>query len=191
VTFIIWGHGSSRKFKSEDSLMHCTSRESSKLIKRDCTTKQPWVIKYAPFSAILEMENPKIPVGPVCALELMPLANAADTIVRRWHLETPKVGNRLIGGGEIPVRGWVLATREQEQGRLHVVFRFKQRTLSFPIQEERRDVVEIICKASPDGHPCLRCGFRFPVDAAEAKQGFEIGFEVDGLIYTVARVSWV
>jgi hypothetical protein len=70
------------------------------LIKRDCTTKQPWVIKYAPFSAILEMENPKIPVGPVCALELMPLANAADTIVRRWHLETPKVGNRLIGGGD-------------------------------------------------------------------------------------------
>jgi hypothetical protein len=137
------------------------------------------------------MENPKIPVGPVCALELMPLANPADTIIRQWHLETPAVGDRLLGDGGIPVGGWVLATREQDHSRLHVVFRFQQRTLSFPLQEERRDVIEIICKSAPDGHPCLRCGFRFPVDAAEAKQGFEIGFEVDGLIYTVTRVSWV
>jgi hypothetical protein len=137
------------------------------------------------------MENPKIPVGPVCALELMPLANPADTIIRHWHLETPAVGDRQIAKGEIPVRGWVLATREQEQGRLHVVFRFKQRTLSFPLQEERSDVVEIICKASPNGHPCLRCGFGFQIDAAEGAQGFEIGFEADGLIQTAAKVSWV
>ena len=171
--------------------MHYTSRESSKSIKNDCTTKQPWVIKCAPFSAILEMENPKIPVGPVCALELMPLANPADTIIRQWHLETPAVGDRQIAKGEIPVRGWVLATREQAQGLLHVVLRFKQRTLSFPLQEERRDVIEIIFKSVPDGHPCLRCGFRFPVDAAEAAQRFEISFEADGLIQTAAKVSWV
>jgi hypothetical protein len=126
-----------------------------------------------------------------CTIELIPFQQSADSIVRHWHLETPAVGDRQIAKGEIPVRGWVLATREQEQGRLHVVFRFKQRTLSFPLQEERSDVVEIICKASPDGHPYLRSGFRFHIDVAEAAQGFEIGFEADGLIQTAARVSWV
>jgi hypothetical protein len=126
-----------------------------------------------------------------CTIELIPFEQSADSIVRQWHLETPAVGDQLMAKGEIPVRGWVLATREQEQGRLHVVFRFKQRTLSFPLQEERSDVIEIICKASPDGHPCLRSGFRFQIDAVEAAQGFEIGFEADGLIQTAAKVSWV
>ncbi len=124
----------------------------------------------------------------ICILELVPLAESSNSVVRQWHIETPAPGDKYPRGSEIPVRGWALASREQEQSSLHVVLRLKDRTLSLPLSEERPDVVEIVCKANPEGHPYLRSGFQFQIDATEAAKGFEIGFETDGRIFPVASI---
>ena len=37
--------------------------------------------------------------------------------------------------------------------------------------------------------PQLQCGFTYPIATEDAVGGFEIGFEIDGYIYVVAKVS--
>jgi hypothetical protein len=113
-----------------------------------------------------------------------------NATIRQCHLETPCVDDMLPAGAELVVRGWVLAAKDCDQSKLHVVFRLKTHTLSYPMNESRGDVVKAICQAEPEGHPCLLCGFHRTIPASEAAQGFEIGFETDGLIQPVARISW-
>jgi hypothetical protein len=116
--------------------------------------------------------------------------NPTNAPTRHWHLETPCVDDTLPAGAELVVRGWALAAQDSNQSKLHVVFRLKTHTLSYPLNEPRGDVVKAICEAEPEGHPCLISGFRRMIPAAEAAQGIEIGFESDGLIQPAAKISW-
>jgi hypothetical protein len=108
-------------------------------------------------------------------------------LITRFHIDSPKSESRIASGGALVIGGWAIAVPEQ-QNRVHLVLRFPGYTLSHPLNTDRGDVIEKVVKASAHGHPQLKCGFRYSVPLAEAKAGFEIGFETDGYIYTVARV---
>ncbi len=110
-------------------------------------------------------------------------------IVSHWHLETPAHDTPASAADPLTVRCWALAADPQFQSHLHMVLSLSGRTVSIPASENRADVVQAICKADPDGHPQLHCGFKYSLPAAEAIAGFRIGFETDGLIHPAARIS--
>lgn len=112
-----------------------------------------------------------------------------SAIVSHWHLETPAHDSPASDAASVTVRCWALAADPQLQSHLHMVLSLTARTVSIPASENRADVVKAICKAEPDGHPQLRCGFMYSLPAAEAMAGFQIGFETDGLIHPAARIS--
>lgn len=128
----------------------------------------------------------------VWKVELEPLDSFSD-IVQRWHLESPTGGSPVSSSvdGVLDFRVWALAAVPEAQNRLHLVLRFPGRTVSHPANIARGDVIEIILKADPVGHSQKKCGYRISLPAAEALQGFEIGFETDGLIHSAAKVSLV
>ena len=109
-------------------------------------------------------------------------------IIAQWHLESPQHGDVISGEGLLLVQGWALTIDPVLQSSLHIVFRFKDCTLSFPLNLSRIDVVEQVCKAPAVGHQQLLSGFSQSVAAREAGRGFEIGFEVDGLIHPAAVI---
>ncbi len=110
-------------------------------------------------------------------------------IVSHWHLETPVHDTPASVDDPVTVRCWALAADPQSQSHLHIVLSLSGRTVSIPASENRADVVKAICKAEPEGHPQLRCGFMYTLPATEAMAGFRIGFETDGLIHPAARIS--
>ena len=118
-------------------------------------------------------------------------SESLSSVVLRWHLESPADGSHAssIGRGVIDISLWALSALPEAQSRLHVVLRFRGRTISCPANAGRSDVIEIILKADPVGHPQIKCGYRISVPESEAFQGFGIGFETDGLIYSAAKVS--
>jgi hypothetical protein len=134
--------------------------------------------------------NPSPALSAPCIVERLGGATKPGSPVAAWNLESPADGGRLPAGGQVPVTGWAVVAKESSQGRLHVVIRLKSRTLSYPLEVQRRDVVEQVLKTEAEGHPCLVCGFSRTVSAAEAAPGFEVGFESDGTIHPAARVSW-
>jgi hypothetical protein len=112
-----------------------------------------------------------------------------STIVFRWNLDSPKDGETLPSeSGSSPcLRGWAIALGEN-QSQLYIVFRFKDRTLASPLNRDREDVVQHFFKEDPEGKKYIRCGFEYPLDFSDAEAGFEIGFEVDGIIRKASRV---
>lgn len=115
--------------------------------------------------------------------------NSAGAIVLRWHLETPVNSAPVSLDGSLPIQGWALALSPALQSQLHWVLRFRNRTLSAPCNQNRPDVVEQVCQASPEGHLQLQCGFFWEIDAIDAAKGFEVGFEIDGLIRPIVNIS--
>jgi hypothetical protein len=115
-------------------------------------------------------------------------AHSWKPIIAQWHLESPQHGDVMSEEDLLFVKGWVLTNDPVLQSSLHIVFRFKDCTLSFPLNLPRPDVVERICKAPAAGHPQLLSGFSQSVATREAGRGFEIGFEVDGLIHSAAAI---
>jgi hypothetical protein len=115
--------------------------------------------------------------------------NGLSHLIQAWNLDSPKPEESTPQDSELIVQGWSLACSEASQAALHLVLRLRDRTLSFPMNKNRPDVVEQICKALPDGHPRLRCGFEQSIPLAEAAHGFEVGFEADGLIRIAARTG--
>ena len=109
-------------------------------------------------------------------------------LIQAWNLDSPKPDESAPKDSELILRGWVLTCSDVTQSALHLILRLRDRTLSFPMNRDRPDVVERICKALPDEHPQLRCGFEQSIPFAEAAHGFEIGFETDGLIRPAARI---
>ena len=111
-------------------------------------------------------------------------------LITGFNIDSPKSNSRIASGGALVIRGWAIAVPEQ-QNRVHLVLRFPGYTLSHPLNADRGDVIEKVLKAGARGHPQLKCGFSYSVQIAEAKAGFEIGFEADGYIYTAAKISAV
>ena len=109
-------------------------------------------------------------------------------LIQAWNLDSPKQNESTPKGSELVVEGWALTCSDVAQSALHLILRLRDRTLSCPMNENRPDVVKKICKALPDEHPRLRCGFEQRIPFAEAAHGFEIGFETDGLIRPAARI---
>ena len=114
--------------------------------------------------------------------------NGLSHLIQTWNLDSPKPDESTPRDSELIVQGWALTCSDDAQSALHLILRLRDRTLSFPMNTNRPDVVEQICKALPEGHPRLRCGFQQSIPAAEAAQGFEIGFETHGLISPSARI---
>jgi len=114
--------------------------------------------------------------------------NGLSHLIQAWNLDSPKPDESTPKDSELIVQGWALTCSDDAQSALHLILRLRDRTLSFPMNKNRPDVVEQICKALPDEHPQLRCGFEQSVPVAEAAHGFEIGFEADGLIRPAARI---
>ena len=114
--------------------------------------------------------------------------NGLSHLVQAWNLDSPKQDESTPKDSELIVQGWALTCSDASQSTLHLILRLRDRTLSFPMNTNRPDVVEQICKALPEGHPRLRCGFQQSIPAAEASHGFEVGFETDGLICPAARI---
>ena len=111
-----------------------------------------------------------------------------DELIDKWYLDTPKQGDEVVDDAAISVRGWALSS-EETQSRLHIVLRFRDRTQSHALNVDRVDVVKAVLDAEePSVHPQLRCGFNYSVAMGDAVEGFEIGFEIDGYIYSVAKV---
>lgn len=109
-------------------------------------------------------------------------------LIQAWNLDSPKQDESTLKDSELIVQGWALTCSDVAQSALHLIFRLRDRTLSFPMNTNRPDVVEQICKALPEGHPRLCCGFQQSIPVAEASHGFEVGFETDGLICLTARI---
>ena len=108
-------------------------------------------------------------------------------LITRFNIDSPKSESQIASDGALAIRGWAIAVPEQ-QNRVHLVLRFPGYTLSYPLNADRGDVIEKVLKAGAHEHPQLECGFNYSVPMVEAKAGFEIGFEADGYIYTVARI---
>lgn len=109
-------------------------------------------------------------------------------LIQAWNLDSPKQNESTPKGSELVVEGWALTCSDVAQSSLHLILRLRDRTLSFSMNKNRLDVVEQICKASPDELTRLRCGFEQRIPVAEAANGFEVGFETDGLIRLAARI---
>jgi hypothetical protein len=124
----------------------------------------------------------------VWLVERLSADNGLSNLIQAWNLDSPKPDESTHGGSELVVRGWSLACSDASQAALHLVLRLRDRTLSWPMNSNRPDVVEQICRALPDEHPRLRCGFEQSMPFSEAAHGFEIGFETDGLIRPAARI---
>jgi hypothetical protein len=114
--------------------------------------------------------------------------NGLSHLIQAWSLDSPKPNESTPKDSELIVQGWALTCSDAAQSALHLILRMRDRTLSCPMNESRPDVVKKICKALPDEHPRLRCGFQQNIPLAEAAHGFEIGFETDGLIRPAARI---
>lgn len=111
-----------------------------------------------------------------------------DELIDKWYLDTPKQGDEVVDSAAINVKGWALCSEDQ-QNRLHIVLRFRDRTQSHALNVDRVDVVKAVLDGEePSAHPQLRCGFNYSVAMEDAVEGFEIGFEIDGYIYSVAKV---
>ena len=110
------------------------------------------------------------------------------TTVTKWHLDSPKTGQALAGDALL-LRGWVVAADPGCQGQLHVVLRHPGHTESRPLNQNRSDVLAYLHGTADPHHSQLRSGFEFPIPLETAAEGFEIGFETDGSIRIVAKIS--
>lgn len=124
----------------------------------------------------------------VWSVERLSGDNGLSHLVQAWNLDSPKQDESTHRDSELIVQGWALTCSDASQSRLHLILRLRDHTLSFPMNTDRPDVVEQICKALPEAHPRLRCGFKQSIPFAEAAHGFEVGFETDGLIRPAARI---
>jgi hypothetical protein len=112
-------------------------------------------------------------------------------VVSRWNLEHPSAGCIWEHAGSVLIRGWALAATPSWQSKLHVVIRLRDRSLSCPLWKGRADVVEALYpEKGPEIKTYLRCGFEHSIPAEDAMYGFKIGFEVDGVIHNVAKLSF-
>jgi hypothetical protein len=115
-----------------------------------------------------------------------------SSIVFQWNLEFPTAGEPFNSenASSLSLRGWAVATGEN-QPNLHLVVRFRDRTLSCPLNQDRNDVVKHFFEEHPQGQKHIRCGFEYPLNPVDVETGFEIAFEIDGFIRKAARVSMV
>jgi len=112
-----------------------------------------------------------------------------SSLISDWNFESPATGLAGSAEGWTSINAWALSLNPDVQNRLHLVVRLPGRTLSLPPSLMRPDVISHVLKAPPDGHPQLCCGFRYSIPAVDALAGFDVGFEVDGVIHLAARVS--
>ena len=136
------------------------------------------------MSKAIEKDTPQ---KPIWHIESIPCPRLGE-LINRWNLDAPKHGGAIAAGTLVNVSGWALASPDR-QSRMHFIQRLHNRTLSYPMNHARADVVEKVLGAEPEGSPQLQCGFTYPVTTEDAVEGFEIGFEIDGYIYVVAKVS--
>jgi hypothetical protein len=117
------------------------------------------------------------------ALETLDNVSDASTsfcqLVYRWNLESMGEGPSLeFDGDRAILRGWVLGTKSRP---VHVAVRQDGVCRSYPLNEERPDVLEAVLKQHPNQNTGMLCGFRFSVGQATE---LDFGFEVDG------RIAW-
>ena len=136
------------------------------------------------MSKAIETDTPQ---KPTWQIESIPCPRLGE-LINRWYLDAPKHGGAIAAGTLVNVSGWALASPDR-QSRLHFIQRLHNRTLSYPMNHARADVVEKVLGAEPKNHPQLQCGFTYPIATEDAVEDFEIGFEIDGYIYVVAKVS--
>jgi hypothetical protein len=112
-----------------------------------------------------------------------------SSIVFRWNIEFPKAGEpfNADNGSPLSLRGWAVATGENQED-LHVVLSYFDKTYSYQLNKDRPDVVKYFFNEDPQGKKHIRCGFDYPLDFSDAEAGFEIGFEVDGIIRKASQV---
>jgi hypothetical protein len=100
-------------------------------------------------------------------------------LVYRWNLESMGEGPSLeFDGDRAILRGWVLGTKSRP---VHVAVRQDGVCRSYPLNEERPDVLEAVLKQHPNQNTGMLCGFRFSIARATE---LDFGFEVDG------RIAW-
>ncbi|MCP5479625.1 MAG: hypothetical protein H7A20_12725, partial [Rhodanobacteraceae bacterium] len=102
----------------------------------------------------------------------------------RWALDTPS--NDAVAFDDqtlVRISGWVLLSVPDQEPR--VVVRSNDRTASWPLNVERPDVVEALADAAiPAGALRLCCGFGRRMTL---RDGFDLGFEIDGVIHWVGH----
>jgi hypothetical protein len=104
-----------------------------------------------------------------------------------WHIEAsndPRLKDLLFD--------WYLDTPQNGapyDARLHLVLRLSGLTLSYPMNQDRADVVEVILHEKGLDHPRQKCGFHRTLQPSEIGQGFTIGFETDGSIIEAVRLT--
>jgi hypothetical protein len=105
-----------------------------------------------------------------------------------WYLDTPQNGAPYDPTKPLQVSGWALAD-DSRHARLHLVLRLSGLTLSYPMNQDRADVVEVILHEKGLDHPRQKCGFHRTLQPSEIGQGFTIGFETDGSIIEAVRLT--
>ncbi len=111
-------------------------------------------------------------------------------IVSRWRLDTPAGGSRWDGEDHVTLCGWALAA-ENPQYQLHFVVRTLDGTWSYPLEEERPDVVRKLFDREPSNIGELTCGFSRSLAAQMFEHRVQLGFEVDGIICPATTIQLV
>jgi hypothetical protein len=109
-------------------------------------------------------------------------ARATDVLKKeivQWNLDSLEPGTtvRIETHKELPVvRGWVLGRRGRP---IYVAIRQSGVSRCYPLNEERRDVVEALGLPTGAESRPIRLGFRFTLNSMEA---FDFGFEIGGVL---------
>lgn len=143
-------------------------------------------ILFPPPMNIANHSGPIASVGKVWHVENISHPKLSE-LITNFNVEYPQSKISIPEDDSLSVRGWALSSRDQ-QSRLHLVIRFASHTVSHPMNVDRGDVIEKVLTAKPENHPQIRCGFDYSVPMNDALRGFEVGFEVDGYIYTATEV---
>lgn len=108
----------------------------------------------------------------------------ATKLIYRWCLDFPRADEAAdavaLQQQGMLLQGWVLLTKKglkQREGA-QIFVRTGGVTEYFPLDRERPDVVSAVLQKAPQGHPQLRCGFRFHLVLNNAY--FEVGICLDG-----------
>jgi|GEM_PF-5970399 len=123
----------------------------------------------------MELQKKQI-IGSLISINRLEIKNTE----LRWYLDSPLEESLLYLGNTVTVRGWVLTSDSQIHPHIYLYIKTKLFTYCYPLNENRKDVVEAILKSPDNNHPMLLCGFNYEVSAEEICDDFQIGFEIKG-----------
>jgi len=123
-------------------------------------------------------------------IEHIPSSKPLEQIVSRWHLDAPASGSHWDGKDQVTLSGWALAA-DYPLHQLHFVVRTLDGTWSYPVRDDRPDVVRALFNREPSNSCELSCGFSRSLAAQIFETRVQLGFELGGIICPAATIQLV